>query len=135
MKKIIFLIFFLILLTKITIGNGLIRCPAKTTANYRLITFVGKVGLGGDKKVKVWFEYGNSKDDLNFKTKALTFDKEAIFCIRENKNIVPCKTYYYRAVAQNSSGVNYGEIKNIRTLCINNNLNKNIPNSNSKLQK
>ena len=92
-------------------------CPPKTTASYRSINFVGKVGLGNDKKVNVWFEYGNSKDNLNYKTRILTLYQEGNFCIKESKKIKPCTTYYYRAGAKNSAGINYGEIKTIKTLC------------------
>lgn len=125
MRKIIFLNFALFLLIWVVQGavsNQTTKCPERTTAGYRFITFVGKVGLGGDKEVKVWFEYGNSEKNLNRKTKILTLDKEGIFCLRENRNIRPCTLYYYRAAAQNSAGTNYGEIKSITTLCSNKNI-------------
>lgn len=92
------------------------NCPSKTTAGYRYITFVGKAGLGGDKKVEVWFEYGDKKDNLDRKTKILTLEKDGIFCIKVTR-LKPCTIYYYRAGAKNTAGTNYGEIKSIKTLC------------------
>jgi len=91
------------------------NCPSKTTASYRFITFVGKTGLGGDNSVDVWFEYGVNKDNLKA-TPKLTLRKDGIYCLRVTK-LKPCTTYYYRAVAKNSAGINYGELKSIKTLC------------------
>lgn len=116
MKSSIYLIFVLIALALGFVEAREIKCPPKTTANYRSIIFVGKSGLGGDKYVKVWFEYGEQKNILDRKTKALTLFNDGIFCVKVN-NLKPCKTYYYRASAQNSAGVNYGETKAIKTLC------------------
>jgi hypothetical protein len=109
-------------------------CPSKTTANYRFITFVGKVGLGGDQKIDAWFEYGTNKNNLK-PTKKLTITKDGIYCLRVTK-LKPCTTYYYRAGAKNSIGTNYGEIKEIKTLCnskvpSNNSIKNNNSNSNS----
>lgn len=124
MKKIFLSSFFLIGLIilislKIVEAQSTV-CPPKTTPGYRFITFVGKAGLGGDQEVKVWFEYGNSPDNLDKKTKTLILKQDGIYCLREIKKINPCTTYYYRAAAQNSAGINYGEIKSIKTLCTNN---------------
>ncbi len=92
-------------------------CPPKTTAGRNYIDFVGKLeGLGGDEKVIVWFEYGLKKENLNKKTRELEVREPKIFCLRE-KNLKPCRVYYYRAAAKNSAGTNYGEIKSIKTLC------------------
>jgi hypothetical protein len=108
-------------------------CPSKTTASYRFITFVGKAGLGGDQKIDAWFEYGTNKNNLK-PTKKLTITKDGIYCLRVNK-LKPCTTYYYRAGAKNSIGTNYGEIKEIKTLCNSkvpsNNSNNSIKNNNS----
>ncbi|GBD34860.1 hypothetical protein HRbin35_00612 [bacterium HR35] len=114
MKKLWLLILTILLLTNFSFAA---TCPSKTVPSYRFITFVGKLeGLGGDKEVKVWFEYGTDKDKLDKKTKELILNEPQIFCLRE-KGVNPCTTYYYRAAAQNAAGVNYGEIKEIKTLC------------------
>lgn len=107
-----------------TVDAQTFQCPPKTTANYRSIIFVGKAGLGGDKQVEVWFEYGTNKDRLN-KTRSLVLDKEGIFCLRVFR-LKPCTTYYYRAAAKNSAGINYGEIKTIKTLCSSNSFKSNL---------
>lgn len=93
------------------------NCPDKTKAGFDFIYFVGKLdGLGGDKEVEVWFEYGIRKDKLDKQTKKLVLTNAQIFCLRELK-FKPCTTYYYRAVAKNSVGINYGITKEIKTLC------------------
>jgi len=104
------------------------NCPAKTTASYQFITFVGKAGLGGDSSVDVWFEYGVNKDNLKA-TRKLTLKQDGIYCLRVTK-LMPCTTYYYRAIAKNSAGVNYGELKSIKTLCSVTNSNTNSINNN-----
>lgn len=105
-------------------AQSLNNCPPRTTAGYRYITFTGKAGLGGDQKVEVWFEYGLDKSDLTNKTRTIFLDKEGIFCIRVIK-LKPCQVYYYRAVAKNSAGINYGEVRSIKTLCHNSNTSNN----------
>lgn len=115
MKKIIFL---LIVLSFALIGIKAENiCPEKTTPGKNNIFFVGRLdGLGGDQFVKTWFEYGESKENLNQKTRELTLTQPGIFCFQVD-NLVSCKTYFYRAAAQNQAGVNYGEMKSIQTLC------------------
>lgn len=101
------------------VGNGvrLSKCPQKTTSYLNSIVFVGKLNdLGNDKNVKVWFEYGFSSSSLRYKTFAYELKKPGLYCIKVNK-LKPCTTYYYRAAAQNLAGTNYGEIKEIKTLC------------------
>lgn len=105
----------LFLLLNFNFSQAQIRCPLKTTASYRFITFIGKAGLGGDKSVDAWFEYGVNKDNLKA-TQKLTLKQDGIYCLRVTK-LKPCTTYYYRAVAENSAGINYGELKSIKTLC------------------
>ncbi|GIW67613.1 MAG: hypothetical protein KatS3mg096_481 [Candidatus Parcubacteria bacterium] len=114
MKKELLLILNILILVNFSFA---VSCPSKTATSFRFITFVGRLdGLGGDKEVKVWFEYGLNKDKLDKKTKELILRDSQIFCLRE-RGVKPCTTYYYRAVAQNTAGINYGEIKEIKTLC------------------
>jgi len=114
MKKTLLLILTILVLANFSFA---VSCPSKTTPSFRFITFVGRLdGLGGDKEVKVWFEYGTEKDNLDKKTKELVLKEPQIFCIRE-RGVKPCTTYYYRAAAQNAAGINYGEIKEIKTKC------------------
>ena len=94
----------------------LFKCPSKTIAYKNSIIFAGNLSnLGNDKLTKVYFEYGRSKD-LGIRTPIYTLKNPGIFCIKVI-NLTPCTTYYYRAVAQNSAGTNYGEIKEIKTKC------------------
>jgi len=132
MKKILVALIIAIVLLNLQLSESQ-NCPGETTASYRFITFVGKAGLGGDNSVDVWFEYGVNKDNLK-STQKLTLKQDGIYCLRVTK-LKPCTTYYYRAVAKNSAGVNYGELKSIKTLCsaINFNSINNSQNSNSKI--
>lgn len=131
MKKILVALIIAIVLLNLQLSKAQ-NCPAKTTASYRFITFVGKAGLGGDSSVDVWFEYGVNKDNLKA-TQKLTLKQDGIYCLRVTK-LIPCTTYYYRAVAKNSAGVNYGELKSIKTLCSATNFNSiNSQNSNNKI--
>lgn len=123
MQKIFFLSIFSFLILFVSfehVEGQMMKCPQRTIADYKFINFVGKTELGGDKEVKVWFEYGTSEKKLNYKTRVLILNQGGLFCIKESKNIKPCMTYYYRAGAQNSAGTNYGDIKSIKTLCSNN---------------
>ncbi len=112
------LIFFTFLASRVFAVNTIsIKCPQRTIANKNNIIFVGKVdSLGNDKYVEGWFEYGSSSSSLMFKTKSIKLSKPGIYCINVNK-LKKCTTYYYRAVAKNSAGINYGEIRSIKTKC------------------
>jgi len=112
-KLLVVLIFFFVL----TFESFAFNCPSKTTPGRRFITFVGKAGLGGDKQVEVWFEYGTDENNLK-PTKSLILYNDGIYCLKV-KGLKPCTTYYYRAAAKNSAGTNYGEIKSVSTLCSN----------------
>jgi len=125
MRRYFYLILITILILPPIFSYGAIKrkyillknCPLRTTSNKNSIIFVGKVDdLGNDRNVKVFFEYGENQQNLKFKTTNYTLKKPEIFCLKVT-NLSPCTTYYYRAVAQNSAGTNYGEIKSIKTKC------------------
>ncbi len=74
--------------------------------------------LGGDDEAEVWFEYGDDKDEVEDgdadDTSREDMDDEDDFSdhisgLRNNT------TYYFRAVARNSEGTDYGSIRSFRT--------------------
>lgn len=118
MKKFFVFVFLFVLINifNFEISLGQTYCPPRTVAYNNSIVFVGKAGTGGDKNVVVWFDYGLDYKKLNYKTKEIVLYSESFYCVKVN-NLKPCTKYYYRAVAKNSAGVNYGEIKEIKTKC------------------
>ena len=114
MKNIFISVFLLVFLPSYIFIQA---CPSKTIVGKNYIYFVGRLdGLSGDEKVIVWFEYGLDKENLSKKTKKIELREPKIFCVKETK-LKNCTTYFYRAVAENSAGINYGETKYIKTLC------------------
>jgi hypothetical protein len=85
------------------------NCPETTTVNGPTsITFVGGVAdLGGDTQAYVWFEYGTSSGNYNFKTEKKIVTQLGKFC-NTVSNLQPCTTYYYRAAMENKAGPSYG---------------------------
>lgn len=114
----VLLLLSLIILPLNLTSSQIQTCPPKTKAGYNYIIFVGKAGSGGDKKTYTWFEYGEKPFFLNKKTKVINLSTDGVFCLKV-QNLKSCQTYYYRAVAKNYAGINYGQIKNIKTLCRN----------------
>lgn len=123
MKRIIVLMILFWLIIDLAYAENIVstirlqKCPQKTQPLHNAIIFVGKLDdLGNDRFVRVWFEFGTQKNRLDKKTPSIKLNKTGIFCLRVN-NLKKCENYYYRAVAQNSKGISYGEIKNIKTKC------------------
>lgn len=90
-------------------------CPPRTEVRGTAVTFVGEVVDTGGDVTYAWFEYGPT---LAFGNKTLTkkFTKPSIYCSYVF-GLNPCTTYYYRAVAENSAGISYGETKSFTTSC------------------
>ena len=92
------------------------QCPSQTTVQGTTVTFVGELtDMGGDNRVDVWFEYGPS-NNFGYQTQKQTLYQPDVYCISVS-NLSPCTTYYYRAVAQNSGGISYGETRTFTTNC------------------
>ncbi len=90
-------------------------CPPKTEVRGTNAYFVGEVTDTGGDITHAWFEYGTTLA-LGYKTVARIFTKPSLYCSYVF-GLKPCTTYYYRAVAQNSAGTSYGEIKSFTTTC------------------
>lgn len=123
MKKLAILIILFCLIVNIALGKSLVRaiflrkCPVRTLTFEDSIVFVGKLNdLGNDKFTEVWFELGKQRNYLDKQTNSIKLNKPGIFCLRVNR-LKKCENYYYRAIAKNSKGVSYGEVKNIKTRC------------------
>jgi uncharacterized repeat protein (TIGR01451 family) len=74
--------------------------------------------LGGDDEADVWFEYSDDRDEVEDddgeKTDREDMDDEDDFSDRIT-GLRSNTTYYYRAVARNSEGTDYGSIRSFRT--------------------
>ena len=91
-------------------------CPANTEVGETQATLVGEVtDDGGDPNLTVWFEYGKTIP-YSYKTPKMSKYGTGLFCATIY-NLEPCTTYNYRAVAQNSAGISYGENKTFTTKC------------------
>ncbi len=91
-------------------------CPSQTQVKGRSVLFVGEVVDTGGDTTHAWFEYGETPSFGN-KTLIKTLNKPSRYCSYVF-NLKPCTTYYYRAVAQNSAGISYGETKTFTTQCL-----------------
>jgi len=92
------------------------NCPLQTTVSGTSVTFVGELtDMGGDSVVYAWFEYGKSQS-LENKTSEISLTRTGLYCLTIS-GLSPCTTYYYRAVARNSAGTSFGEIKSFTTTC------------------
>ncbi len=94
-------------------------CPSRSTYTDTQATLVGEItDTGGDQNIQVWFEWGRTTALTNttpVQTLNVTYTPYR-FCYTIF-NLNPCTTYYYRAVAKNSAGINYGEIRSFTTTC------------------
>ena len=92
-------------------------CPSLTSVDGTAVTFVGELtDTGGDSYTLAWFEYGQTKS-YGQKTSEQTLSQTGLYCTTVS-NLNPCTTYNYRAVAKNTDGTSYGEIKSFKTLCV-----------------
>lgn len=90
-------------------------CPSRTEVKGTSVIFVGEVIDTGGDTTYAWFEYGETQSFGN-KTLVKSFQKPSLYCSYVF-DLKPCTTYYYRAVAQNSAGISYGETKSFTTVC------------------
>ncbi len=92
-------------------------CPSNTTVYDTWATLVGEVtDTGGDPNLEVWFQWGTTPS-LGNETPHQFKTGTGLFCSTIT-NLTPCTTYHYRAVAKNSAGTSYGEIRSFITRCI-----------------
>jgi len=93
-------------------------CPLNTKVYETSAILVGEVTeYGGDPNLEVWFDYRKSSDSYyNFQTPQMSKYGTGLFCYTV-ENLQTCTTYFYRAVAKNSSGISYGEEKFFTTPC------------------
>lgn len=92
-------------------------CPPSTTPATTSAVLVGEItDDGGDPNLTVWFRYGTTNPPQT-NTPSSSQNGTGIFCITVS-NLTPCTQYYYQAVAQNSAGTSYGEIKTFTTHCL-----------------
>lgn len=84
----------------------------------------GRVLLNGEDEAKVYFEYGDSKSDLDKKTSSkIIEDSDSNFGFSAKVNDLKSgKNYYYRAVGLDESGnKSYGDIVSFRATGVSNN--------------
>jgi hypothetical protein len=90
----------------------------------------GYVTLYGNTDAYVWFEYGMSDGNLQYKTyeQYISNDKYFSSFLQTVNNLTPSTRYYFRAVARNNSGIVYGSVFNFYTISGGNNYpSNNIP--------
>jgi hypothetical protein len=95
-------------------------CPANTEVGETQATLVGEItDDGGDPNLEVWFQYGKTSSSITSAFESTHAYQTGLgsFCAVVT-GLDSCTTYYYRAVAQNSAGTSYGEIKSFKTLCV-----------------
>lgn len=70
--------------------------------------------LGGSESCQVWFEYGETIS-YGLSTATVSINTTGEFSI-PIANLIPGKTYHFRAVAKNGKGISYGGDKTFATL-------------------
>ena len=120
-NKIYFLSFLTIFLGLVFLDKNFLFsqdfCPANTQVSSSSAILVGEViDDGGDPSLTVWFEYG-SLGNPTLKTPPMAKYGTGNFCAQIT-GLIPNQSYHYRAVAQNSGGINYGELKTFKTQCL-----------------
>ncbi len=78
-------------------------------------TINGYLGLNGSESASVWFEWGPTQS-LGRTTARQTFYSDSNFS-QIITGLTEGTTYYYRAVGENDSGIEYGDIKNFTVNC------------------
>ncbi|MDD5606714.1 MAG: hypothetical protein PHN37_02520, partial [Candidatus Pacebacteria bacterium] len=92
-------------------------CPANTIVTGTTVNFVGELtDMGGDSTTNVWFEYGRTTS-YGQTTAQRVLTQTGFYCISVS-GLLPNTTYHYRAVAQNSADVSYGQDKSFTTTAI-----------------
>jgi len=112
-------LYLVITLIAVFVPAGLLlaQCPANTEASTTQATLVGEVtDVGSDPNLTVWFEYGLTAS-LASSTPQQTQSGPGLFCYTLT-GLTPATTYYYRAIARNSAGTDYGEIKSFTTAAL-----------------
>jgi hypothetical protein len=114
-----------ILLLSIVLGTGLFLtsfisaqtgCPLNTTVEETQATLVGEVtDDGGDPNLEVWFQYGTTTSYGSESNSSSQYGT-GVFCATVY-NLTPCTAYNYRAVAENSADISYGENKTFTSKC------------------
>ncbi len=93
--------------------------PEVTTKNATSIedeeaTLNGRVD-GNDSSTRVWFEWGEDRDDLDETTSERSVGSGTTTFNARISNLDEDTTYYFRAVAENDEGIDYGSVLSFRT--------------------
>jgi len=87
--------------------------PTNTSSNWAILN--GYVNPNGTSNTTRWFEWGTQQYSLNNSTTKLGQGSSASNFSETVSSLSPNTYYYYRAVAQNSSGTVYGGIQSFYT--------------------
>ena len=86
-----------------------------TGVSYSIARLNGIAITNGVTPTSGWFEYGTSSSLGNRTVTRTYYDTNSATLVDNLTGLSQGTTYYYRAVAQNSNGTSYGEIKSCRT--------------------
>lgn len=89
--------------------------PSNITTSSAILN--GRYQGSEDEATDLWFEWGTTVN-LGVKKRTITRSALAGNFLDSFTGLQPCTRYYYRAVGQNSNGINYGNILSFRTSCI-----------------